>query len=53
VLIGVEGRDTGRRAGVMAVDQDGAFRGRHVTAEVILWALRWYLAFRSASAISP
>ena len=29
----------------MAADQGGAFRGRHFTAEVILWALRWYLAF--------
>src|SRR5271156_4216290 len=29
----------------MAADQEGAFRGRHFTAEVILWALRWYLAF--------
>ena len=29
----------------MAVDQEGAFKGRHFTAEVILWALRWYLAF--------
>jgi transposase, IS6 family len=25
--------------------QDGAFKGRHFTSEVILWALRWYLAF--------
>ena len=29
----------------MTADQEGAFRGRHFTAEVILWALRWYLAF--------
>jgi IS6 family transposase len=30
----------------MAADQDGAlFRGRHFASEVILWALRWYLAF--------
>lgn len=29
----------------MAADQDGMFKGRHFTAEVILWALRWYLAF--------
>src|ERR1700676_648340 len=29
----------------MAADQDATFRGRHFTAEVILWALRWYLAF--------
>ena len=31
--------------GVVTTDQDGAFKGRHFTAEVILWALRWYLAF--------
>jgi transposase-like protein len=29
----------------MAADQDGAFGGRYFTAEVILWARRWYLAF--------
>jgi len=29
----------------MATDQDGAFKGPHFTSEVILWALRWYLAF--------
>ena len=29
----------------MAADQGGWFKGRHFTAEVILWALRWYLAF--------
>ncbi len=29
----------------MAVDQHGSFKGRHFTSEVILWALRWYLAF--------
>ena len=29
----------------MAADQDGMFKGRHFTAEVILCALRWYLAF--------
>lgn len=29
----------------MAAGQDGAFKGRHFTADVILWALRWYLAF--------
>ncbi len=29
----------------MAVGQDGSFKGRHFTTEVILWALRWYLAF--------
>jgi hypothetical protein len=31
--------------GIMAAEQDGAFKGRHFTSEVILWALRWYLAF--------
>ena len=29
----------------MAAGQDGVFKGRHFTSEVILWALRWYLAF--------
>ena len=29
----------------MTVGQDGTFKGRHFTSEVILWALRWYLAF--------
>ncbi len=29
----------------MATDQHGLFKGRHFTSEVILWALRWYLAF--------
>lgn len=28
----------------MAVGQDGGFKGRHFASEVILWALRWYLA---------
>ena len=28
-----------------AAGQDGFFKGRHFTFEVILWALRWYLAF--------
>jgi len=28
-----------------AAVQDGFFKGRHFTSEVILWALRWYLAF--------
>ncbi len=31
--------------GMMSADQGGSFRGRHFAAEVILWALRWYLAF--------
>jgi IS6 family transposase len=30
---------------VMNEDQGGAFKGRHFAANVILWALRWYLAF--------
>jgi IS6 family transposase len=30
---------------VTAAEQDGSFKGRHFTSEVILWALRWYLAF--------
>jgi IS6 family transposase len=29
----------------MAAGQDSMFKGRHVASEVILWALRWYLAF--------
>lgn len=29
----------------MNTDKGDAFRGRHFTAGVILWALRWYLAF--------
>ena len=31
----------GRRPGL----PNGFFKGRHFTSEVILWALRWYLAF--------
>jgi IS6 family transposase len=30
---------------MMAKRQTGSFKGRHFTSEVILWALRWYLAF--------
>jgi transposase-like protein len=30
---------------VIAVGRDGGFEGRHFASEVILWALRWYLAF--------
>lgn len=30
---------------MVAAGQDGSFKGRHFTSEVILWALRWYLAF--------
>ncbi len=29
----------------MAIEQDRGFKRRHFTSEVILWALRWYLAF--------
>ncbi len=29
----------------MVTGQDGVFKGRPFTGEVILWALRWYLAF--------
>ena len=29
----------------MPGDHDGVFKRRHFTSEVILWALRWYLAF--------
>jgi transposase, IS6 family len=29
----------------MTADQGSAFKGRHFASEVILWALRWYLAF--------
>ncbi|MCI0755786.1 IS6 family transposase [Teichococcus vastitatis] len=29
----------------MAARRDLPFKGRHFTSEVILWALRWYLAF--------
>ena len=34
------------------VTQGKAFKGRQFTAEVILWAVRWYLMSRSATAIS-
>jgi IS6 family transposase len=30
---------------MMAMGQHDSFKGRHFTSEVILWALRWYLAF--------
>ncbi len=37
--------DEERRAdGAMAAGQGGTFKGRHFTAEVILWAPHWYLA---------
>ncbi len=29
----------------MAMDQHSSFKERHFTSEMILWALRWYLAF--------
>jgi len=29
----------------MAKRRIGSFKGRHFTSEVILWTLRWYLAF--------
>lgn len=29
----------------MALEQDGPFKGRHFTSEVVLWALCWQLAF--------
>jgi IS6 family transposase len=29
----------------VAAKQEGAFKGRHFASDVILWALRWYLAF--------
>ena len=32
-------------SGTMAIGQHGSFKGRHCTSEVILWGLRWYLAF--------
>ena len=34
-----------RRRRAPEVRQDQAFRGRQFTAEVILWAVRWYLMF--------
>ncbi len=30
---------------MVTTDQDGAFKWRHFTAEVIVWAPPWYLAF--------
>jgi len=41
----MKGHEAGRRVGAMAAGQDGTFKGRHFTSEVILWALRRYLAF--------
>ena len=34
-----------RRCPAAAVKQGGSFKGRQFTAEVILWAVRWYLMF--------
>jgi transposase, IS6 family len=34
-----------RRHQASAVKQDGSLKGRQFTAEVILWAVRWYLMF--------
>src|SRR6195952_5378455 len=34
-----------RRCRAVAVKQGGSFKGRQFTAEVILWAVRWYLMF--------
>ena len=34
-----------RRHQVGAVKQGGSFEGRQFAAEVILWAVRWYLMF--------
>jgi transposase, IS6 family len=34
-----------RQRKAAAVRQDQAFKGRQFTAEVILWAVRWYLMF--------
>ncbi len=34
-----------RRHQAGAVKQGGSFKGRQFTAEVILWAVRWYLMF--------
>jgi IS6 family transposase len=38
-------RGTTRRRRATKVRQDQAFKGRQFTAEVILWAVRWYLMF--------
>jgi hypothetical protein len=34
-----------KRRQAVQVRQDQRFKGRQFTAEVILWALRWYLMF--------
>jgi hypothetical protein len=38
-------KDGETAGGYDAADQDGSFKGRHFTGELILWALRWYVAF--------
>src|ERR671913_169596 len=34
-----------KRCRTVAVKQGGSFKGRQFTADVILWAVRWYLMF--------
>src|SRR3712207_5623255 len=34
-----------RRCRTVAVKQGGSFKGRQFTADIILWAVRWYLMF--------
>src|ERR687897_1017938 len=34
-----------RRCRTVAMKQGGSFKGRQFTADVILWAVRWYLMF--------
>ena len=41
----VEGGDTGSSGAAHQEIIDGVFKGRQFTAEVILWAVRWYLMF--------
>ena len=42
-----------RRHQAGAVKQGGSFKGRQFTAEVILWAVRWYLMFPVLSGLVP
>ena len=35
----------GELGGLAAMGRGRAFKGRQFTAEVILWAVRWYLMF--------
>ncbi len=45
-MVGGSGAGQGTAGGgVVTTDQGGVFKARHFTTEVILWALRWYLAF--------